>query len=166
VFGFAVILSQFEMIMAFKPNLCQHVSLEELFSILDDDHDGRIDGLELLGGLALCCRGIESEKRRFCFNLYDFNRNSALSRQEMIMMMMASSCGINILTGGGAEHEPALEVFEDMADSAISAADSDKSGTISFSEFDQWADRNLALVDWMRELKVGLLFRFCLSVFS
>jgi EF-hand domain len=33
------------------------VPLRALFKALDNDGDGRIDGLELIGGLALCCRG-------------------------------------------------------------------------------------------------------------
>jgi hypothetical protein len=33
------------------------VPLRVLFRALDNDCDGRIDGLELMGGLALCCRG-------------------------------------------------------------------------------------------------------------
>jgi Ca2+-binding EF-hand superfamily protein len=90
VFGFALVEAQFESIMSFKESLKKHVPLDELFRILDDDHDGRIDGLELLGGLALCCQASFEEKIRFCFELYDFNLNSNLSKQEMVMVISRS----------------------------------------------------------------------------
>ena len=53
VYGFALVEAQFESILAFKPSISKHVSLDILFDILDNDHDGRIDGLEFCGGLAL-----------------------------------------------------------------------------------------------------------------
>ena len=57
VYGFALVEAQFESILAFKErSVRDHVDLEVLFEVLDNDHDGRIDGLEFLGGLALCCQ--------------------------------------------------------------------------------------------------------------
>ena len=43
----AIVEAQFASIMAFK-YVDKHVSIDELFEVLDNDHDGRIDGLELL----------------------------------------------------------------------------------------------------------------------
>jgi hypothetical protein len=70
------------MIVSFKPEVAEHVDLEFLFDILDNHHDARIDGLELLGGLALCCHSSFEEKCRFCFELFDFNLNSLLSKKK------------------------------------------------------------------------------------
>ena len=67
IHGFAIVEAQFESIMAFKSNIANHVPLETLFEILDNDHDGRIDGLELLGGLTLVCHATFEDKARFCF---------------------------------------------------------------------------------------------------
>ena len=52
VHGYSVVEAQFESIMSFNKELCEHIELEELFRILDNDNDGRIDGLELLGMFA------------------------------------------------------------------------------------------------------------------
>jgi len=79
VFGFALVEAQFESIMAFKALKKQHADLELLFGMLDYNHDGRIDGLELLGGLALCCQASFEDKARFCFEMYDFNLNASMS---------------------------------------------------------------------------------------
>jgi microtubule-associated protein-like 6 len=149
VSGFALVEAEFEGIMSFKKNMEEIVTLEELFDILDNDNDGRIDGLELLGGLALVCQGSFEEKSRFAFELYDFNLNSTISKKEMTMMMMASICGMNILTGGNDDAEPTLDVFESLAEDAFLRADKDGSGQISFDEFIMWARSN-------RDLMAGL----------
>ena len=57
-------------------NLHLHLHLHLQIDVLDNDHDGRIDGLEFIGGLALCCQGTFEEKAKFCFEIYDFNLNA------------------------------------------------------------------------------------------
>ena len=157
VFGFALVEAQFEAIMAFKEGISKLVDLEELFHILDTDHDGRVDGLELLGGIALCCQAPFEEKARFCFELYDFNLNSTMSKKEMIMMMIAVIGGVNLLTGGGEDLEPDVETVELLAEDAFLAADSDGSGAISYDEFVAWARSNRDLMAAVESLnKVSL----------
>lgn len=149
IHGFALVEAQFETIIAFKPSVSDHVPLEQLFEILDNDHDGRIDGLELLGGIALSCHASFEEKARFCFELYDFNLNSLLSKKELSMMMMSCVCGLNVLTGGNEELEPDITVYEGFAEDAIARADLNADGQISYEEFVFWARSN-------RELMCGL----------
>ena len=150
--GFAIVEAQFESIMSFKKDISKYNSLEVLFEILDNDHDGRLDGLELLGGLTLCCQASFEEKAQFCFELFDFNMNSTLSKKEMIMMMISSICGMNLLTGGDEEAEPALEIFEQMADDAFLRADRDGDDQISYVEFVMWARSNRELMSALEAL--------------
>jgi hypothetical protein len=67
-------------------------------------------------------------------------------------MMMASICGINILTGGGAALEPDLLEFEAIAKDAFCKADTDNSGVISYEEFVEWARSNRELMDGMESM--------------
>ena len=152
VHGYALVEAQFESILTFKEGLRDKICMEDLFEILDNDHDGRIDGLELLGGLALCCQATFEDKARFCFELYDFNLTSTISRKEMIMMMMVSICGINILTGGGEELEPDTKTIELLTDDAFLSADRDNSGQISYENFVIWARSNRDLMAAMESL--------------
>lgn len=152
VYGYALVEAQFESIMTFKEGLVDQICMESLFAILDNDHDGRIDGLELLGGLALCCQATFEEKARFCFELYDFNLTSTISKKEMIMMMMVSICGINLLTGGGEELEPDIETVELLTDDAFLSADRDNTGQISYETFVVWARSNRDLMAAMESL--------------
>lgn len=141
--------AQFESIMSFKESVAKHVALEKLFDILDNNHDGRIDGLELLGGIALVCQATFEEKARFCFELYDFNLNAKMSQREMTMMMMASICGVNMLTGGSPELEPQVSDYEKLSEDAFRRVDREDSGQISYDQFVQWARSN-------RDLMAGL----------
>lgn len=152
VFGFAIVGAQFESMMSFKESVSQHVSLENLFTILDNDNDGRIDGLELLAGLTLCCQAEFEDKARFCFELFDFNLNASLSKKEMIVMMISAICGMNLLLGGDEEEEPDLKTFEKLATDAFLRADKDKSGAISFDEFVIWARSNRDMMSTIENL--------------
>lgn len=152
VFGFAIVGAQFESILSFKDSVRLHVPLETLFAILDNDNDGRIDGLELLAGLTLCCQAEFEDKARFCFELFDFNLNASLSKKEMVVMMISAICGINLLLGGEEEEEPDLKTFEKLATDAFLKADKDKSGAISFDEFVIWARSNREMMSTLENL--------------
>ena len=54
--GFSMIRSQFLQVLSFRESSFQSVSLDKVFDAIDNDGDGRIDGLEFLGGVALVCR--------------------------------------------------------------------------------------------------------------
>lgn len=122
--------------------------MDALFEVLDHNHDGRVDGLELLGGLTLICQGEFEEKARFCFELYDFQMNGSMSRSEMIMMFMASIGGISILVGSDGEL-PKLDVLESLVNDLFTRIDRDNNGSVSYDEFVSWARSN-------RELMAGL----------
>jgi microtubule-associated protein-like 6 len=140
VFGFALVEAQFESIMAFK-DVSKHVDLETLFEILDYNHDGRIDGLEFLGGLALCCQASFEDKARFCFEMYDFNLNASMSKKEMTIMIMASINGMALLTGDQ-KLIPSLSVLDKIVENAFQRADKNKTGSIGFDDFMGWARSN------------------------
>lgn len=72
---------------------------KEVFELLDDDRNGRVDALQLIGGLAICSRGTFDDKAKFCFELVDFNLNGSLSRLEMVFMMKNCVYGLLNLLG-------------------------------------------------------------------
>eukprot|EP00636_Phaeomonas_parva_P008104 CAMPEP_0118868616 /NCGR_PEP_ID=MMETSP1163-20130328/12066_1 /TAXON_ID=124430 /ORGANISM="Phaeomonas parva, Strain CCMP2877" /LENGTH=2540 /DNA_ID=CAMNT_0006803335 /DNA_START=188 /DNA_END=7810 /DNA_ORIENTATION=- len=152
VFGFSLVQAQFDCVMAFKEPPPGAPSLEQLFQVLDHDSDGRIDGLELIGGLALTCRATFEEKARFCFELYDFNLNAALGRQEMVIMMQSAICGMVRLTGSSRDIEPSLVMLERLAAEAFDMADTDKSNQITFEEFVAWARSNREVMGCLERL--------------
>ena len=70
VFGFSLIESQFESVVSFKPDVTANANIKDLFSILDNDHDGRIDGLEFVAGLIIVCRATFDEKVKLLFEAF------------------------------------------------------------------------------------------------
>jgi len=146
IYGFALVEVQFESLMAFKPGLAKKIPLNVLFDVLDNDSDGRVDGLEFLGGLALICQGSFEDKARFCFELFDFNLNATLSKKEMIVMLMSSINGINMLSGGNEEDELDIDSFEKIANDAFAKADRDRSGSVTYDEFVIWARSNRVIM--------------------
>ena len=152
VFGYSLVQAQFECVMAFKERPPGSVTLEQLFQVLDNDNDGRIDGLELVGGLTLTCRASFEEKARFCFEFYDFNLNAALGPDEMVMMMQSSINGMICLTGAGEKLEPSLDVLEALSREAFEMADTDKSNQITYEEFVAWARSNREVMACLEKL--------------
>lgn len=145
VFGYSLVETQFESIIAFKSDISKIVSIEDLFDVLDNDHDGRIDGLEIIGGITLCCQAPFEEKARFCFEVFDFNLNASLSEAELIMLLFSCICGLNLLTGGGEELEPDLETIEKLTKEAFIRADLNQDGLISFDEFIIWSRAHVGI---------------------
>ena len=46
--------SRFEALLAFKTDVQR---FEEVFNVLDEDSNGRIDALEFIAAVAQCCKG-------------------------------------------------------------------------------------------------------------
>ena len=107
--GFSLSESKFEDLISIKPS--DAVTPQAIFKVLDQNCDGRIDGLEFVGGLIICCQGSFEEKARctypfdfhtskryfmvVAFEFYDFNLNGSLSPTELVRIQNVS-VGISV----------------------------------------------------------------------
>uniref|UniRef100_A0A8D2QI13 Ubiquitin carboxyl-terminal hydrolase 32 n=1 Tax=Zonotrichia albicollis TaxID=44394 RepID=A0A8D2QI13_ZONAL len=67
-----------------------HQSLSEgLFNAFDENRDNHIDFKEISCGLSACCRGPLAERQKFCFKVFDVDRDGVLSRTELKDMVVA-----------------------------------------------------------------------------
>uniref|UniRef100_A0A8C9ENP9 ubiquitinyl hydrolase 1 n=1 Tax=Pavo cristatus TaxID=9049 RepID=A0A8C9ENP9_PAVCR len=67
-----------------------HPSLSEgLFNAFDENRDNHIDFKEISCGLSACCRGPLAERQKFCFKVFDIDRDGVLSRTELKEMVVA-----------------------------------------------------------------------------
>ncbi|KAL7694379.1 putative serine/threonine-protein phosphatase with EF-hands [Plasmopara halstedii] len=138
-FGFSITASQFENLL-----LCQmpeSVGVEEIFEALDVNHDGRVDGLELLAALACVCRAEFEDKARFTFDLFDFNHNGSLSLVELAFLMKSVSIGMALLTGVTTNSEDVMKLCLELAKNAFSQVD-DEASMLGFDDFIAWARQN------------------------
>ena len=155
--SFSLVEPQFECVMAFKKMKGKaqsekdttHVPLSTIFKALDNDKDGRVDGLELISGLALICQGSLEERARLCFEIFDFNLNSVLSKEEVVMLLQSILNGVNVLIGGDEDVEPPLREIENLANNTMLMADTDKSKSISYEEFIQWTRMNPEVISFL-----------------
>ena len=139
--GYGLVKSQFEALLAFKKDVQR---FEEVFNVLDEDSNGRIDALEFIAAVAQCCKGSFDDKSRFCFELVDFNVNGSLCFEELVLMMR--SCVIGLLKFMGEREIPDDEEFEGLAELALNSAkesshlDPSETPALSFPQFTEWAN--------------------------
>ncbi|KAG5190728.1 WD40-repeat-containing domain protein [Tribonema minus] len=88
---------------------------DALFTALDDDRNGLVDALELLGGVALLSGMSLADKARFVFAIYDFDESGRLSADEMVLALRSTVSGISKLTGVDPPLETELEALVRLA---------------------------------------------------
>lgn len=72
-------------------------ALSGFFSAFDENCDGHIDFKELCCGVSCSCRGPDVERTKFCFKIFDTDRDGILNPTEVeemikIMLMVSKEC--------------------------------------------------------------------------
>lgn len=62
-------------------------ALNGVFAAFDENRDGHIDFKELCCGVSAACRGPNVERSKFCFKVFDVDRDGVLNVQEMSEMI-------------------------------------------------------------------------------
>lgn len=62
-------------------------ALNGVFLAFDENRDGHIDFKELCCGVSAACRGPSVERMKFCFKIFDTDRDALLSYQEVEQMI-------------------------------------------------------------------------------
>ncbi|XP_045466873.1 ubiquitin carboxyl-terminal hydrolase 32 isoform X2 [Harmonia axyridis] len=76
-----------------------HTACEGLFLALDVNRDGHIDFKELCCGISAACRGPLAERMKFCFKIFDMDRDCYLDSEElkhMIQTLIYIACESNL----------------------------------------------------------------------
>ena len=63
------------------------VLVAPFFSALDENEDGHIDFKELSCGMSAACRGPEMERQKFCFKIFDVDKDGVLNIEEINTML-------------------------------------------------------------------------------
>ena len=61
--------------------------VDSFFSALDENQDGHVDFKELSCGVSAACRGPETERQKFCFKIFDSDRDGVLNEAEVRVMV-------------------------------------------------------------------------------
>ncbi|KAK4322970.1 hypothetical protein Pmani_006294 [Petrolisthes manimaculis] len=60
-----------------------------VFNAFDENRDNHIDFKEMACGISAACRGPLTERQKFCFKIFDRDRDGKLSREELTAMVQA-----------------------------------------------------------------------------
>uniref|UniRef100_A0A8C2NU85 EF-hand domain-containing protein n=1 Tax=Capra hircus TaxID=9925 RepID=A0A8C2NU85_CAPHI len=106
------------------------LSLFLVFRGFDKDNDGCISVIEWVYGLSVFLRGTLEEKMKYCFEVFDLNGDSFISKEEMFHMLK------NSLLKQPSEEDPD-EGIKDLVEITLKKMDHDHDGKLSFADYEQ-----------------------------
>uniref|UniRef100_A0AAV2J1G7 Ubiquitin carboxyl-terminal hydrolase 32 n=1 Tax=Knipowitschia caucasica TaxID=637954 RepID=A0AAV2J1G7_KNICA len=132
-----------------------HNSLSEgLFHAFDENRDNHIDFKEISCGLSACCRGPEAERQKFCFKVFDVDRDGVLSRDELHEMVVAL---LEVWRDNRTDSLPELQSsVSDIVESILKMHDTTKMGHLTLEDYQIWSVKSALANEFL-----NLLFQVC-----
>ncbi|XP_015223155.2 ubiquitin carboxyl-terminal hydrolase 32 isoform X2 [Lepisosteus oculatus] len=132
-----------------------HTSLSEgLFHAFDENRDNHIDFKEISCGLSACCRGPLAERQKFCFKVFDVDRDGALSRSEIEEMVVAL---LEVWKDNRTDTVPELNSdVSDIVDDILKLHDTTKLGHLTLEDYQIWSVKSALANEFL-----NLLFQVC-----
>ena len=120
---------------------------ETLFdAVLDTDHNGLIDALEMLSAITIVSGLRRKDKLTHVFNLYDFDESAEVTIDEMTLLLKSTMSGLCKFCGIAPPDERRLEM---MSQTAFSAIQKDKDNALTRDEFLDYCDRTPEIRAWL-----------------
>ncbi|XP_070983191.1 ubiquitin carboxyl-terminal hydrolase 32-like [Oncorhynchus clarkii lewisi] len=115
-----------------------HASLSEgLFHAFDENRDNHIDFKEISCGLSACCRGPVAERQKFCFKVFDVDRDGVLSRDEIHEMVVAL---LEVWKDNRTHTLPELLTnVSDIVEGILKMHDTTKLGHLTLEDYQIWS---------------------------
>jgi Ca2+-binding EF-hand superfamily protein len=104
--------------------------MDRVFKAFDRDNDGYISLEEWVRGLSIFLRGTLNEHTAFCFEVYDFNADGYISRDEMFTLLKKS------MVKQAADEDPD-EGVKDLVELALKKLDYDGDHRVSYKDFEE-----------------------------
>ncbi|XP_036380536.1 ubiquitin carboxyl-terminal hydrolase 32-like [Megalops cyprinoides] len=132
-----------------------HASLSEgLFHAFDENRDNHIDFKEISCGLSACCRGPLAERQKFCFKVFDVDRDGVLSRTEIQEMVVAL---LEVWKDNRTDTIPELHAsVSDIVEDILKTHDTTKLGHLTLEDYQMWSVKNALASEFL-----NLLFQVC-----
>ncbi|XP_045069861.1 ubiquitin carboxyl-terminal hydrolase 32-like isoform X1 [Coregonus clupeaformis] len=132
-----------------------HALLSEgLFHAFDENRDNHIDFKEISCGLSACCRGPVAERQKFCFKVFDVDRDGVLSRDEIHEMVAAL---LEVWKDNRTDTLPELLTnVSDIVEGILKGHDTTKLGHLTLEDYQIWSVKS-ALANEL----LNLLFQVC-----
>ncbi|XP_078535929.1 ubiquitin carboxyl-terminal hydrolase 32 isoform X2 [Lissotriton helveticus] len=132
-----------------------HQSLSEgLFNAFDENRDNHIDFKEISCGLSACCRGPLAERQKFCFKVFDIDRDGILSRDELREMVIAL---LEVWKDNRTDAIPELQMdLSNIVDNILNTHDTTKTGHLTLEDYQIWSVKSSLANEFL-----NLLFQVC-----
>ncbi|XP_051254025.1 ubiquitin carboxyl-terminal hydrolase 32 isoform X1 [Dicentrarchus labrax] len=132
-----------------------HASLSEgLFHAFDENRDNHIDFKEISCGLSACCRGPVAERQKFCFKVFDVDRDGILSRDELHEMVVAL---LEVWKDNRTDTLPELQSsVSDIVEGILKMHDTTKLGHLTLEDYQIWSVKSALANEFL-----NLLFQVC-----
>uniref|UniRef100_A0A8C9Y4W9 Ubiquitin carboxyl-terminal hydrolase 32 n=1 Tax=Sander lucioperca TaxID=283035 RepID=A0A8C9Y4W9_SANLU len=132
-----------------------HASLSEgLFHAFDENRDNHIDFKEISCGLSACCRGPIAERQKFCFKVFDVDRDGVLSRDELHEMVVAL---LEVWKDNRTDTLPELHSsVSDIVEGILRMHDTTKLGHLTLEDYQIWSVKSALANEFL-----NLLFQVC-----
>lgn len=104
--------------------------MDRVFKAFDKDGDSFVNMEEWIRGLSVFLRGSLDEHLKFCFEVYDFNGDGYISREEMFTCLKKS------MVKQTTEEDPD-EGIKDLVELALKKMDMDGDHRVSFKDFQE-----------------------------
>ncbi|XP_061683734.1 ubiquitin carboxyl-terminal hydrolase 32 [Syngnathoides biaculeatus] len=132
-----------------------HISIcEGLFSAFDENQDNHIDFKELSCGLSACCRGPIAERQKFCFKVFDVDRDGVLSHDELGDMVLVL---LEVWKNNCIDMVP--ELFSNVSEitkGIVKVHDKNNLGYLTLEDYQIWSLQNALAHEFL-----NLLFKVC-----
>ncbi|XP_013889081.1 ubiquitin carboxyl-terminal hydrolase 32 [Austrofundulus limnaeus] len=132
-----------------------HASLSEgLFHAFDENRDNHIDFKEISCGLSACCRGPIAERQKFCFKVFDVDRDGVLSRDELHDMVVAL---LEVWKDNRTDTIPELHCsVSNIVEEILKMHDTTKMGHLTLEDYQIWSVKSALANEFL-----NLLFQVC-----
>lgn len=145
----------------FIPLVCPpipHCLCEGFFNAFDENRDDHIDFKEMACGISACCRGPVVERQKFCFKVFDTDRDGALNPTELLKMVEAlifvrtENRDLHPDTPNSSKPYDSKSVLDDI----LTHFDANEDGSITLDEYLVWS-----VAHPLPESFLKLLFQVC-----
>uniref|UniRef100_A0A4W4HU81 Ubiquitin carboxyl-terminal hydrolase 32 n=1 Tax=Electrophorus electricus TaxID=8005 RepID=A0A4W4HU81_ELEEL len=127
---------------------------EGLFHAFDENRDNHIDFKEISCGLSACCRGPVAERQKFCFKVFDVDRDGVLSRDEVHKMVVAL---LEVWTDNRTVILPELpSSVSDIVEDILKTHDTTQQGHLTLEDYQIWSVKSALATEFL-----NLLFQVC-----
>ncbi|KAK2537355.1 Usp32 [Columba guinea] len=125
-----------------------------LFNAFDENRDNHIDFKEISCGLSACCRGPLAERQKFCFKVFDIDRDGVLSRTELKEMVVAL---LEVWKDNRTDKIPELDMdLSEIVEDILNMHDTTKLGHLTLEDYQIWSVKSALANEFL-----NLLFQVC-----